>query len=351
MSHPISALLCTASLLLACSGHHAKSTTTLEPQSPAASPQALATTLLRQPDAACTVHARPGCFYLEHDGGQDCWVPRSDLGYETCAALNACTESEGGLSGAECYKWSGSSDSPASDWRRAEPWGGERATTWSRPRAPQDAYFYDDEGCFVQSPDESPTWRPVSMLSRDACQALDACTPHGGGLSDGLCHKWAAHSAAAPTRWPQPWPEDTIPEGLRFDRSSVQPDFMLAYAEANHQPVTPLIIIKSVWPSGAYAGHAARVRQQFHQGVRYEHTPTDIDGSGTVSLQLTLPEMTDAEVRVLIESFAQQLNRANTTYQWVEPSRYVGRREVGEHSFSFARSAGQITIRFSSAAC
>lgn len=311
------------------------------------SPALDAAPALLQPDAACTTQAQPGCFTLRDEGGRGCWVSVADLGYADCGSMNACTEGGAALIGAECYKWSGSEDSPASDWRRVRPVADDLPTT----TGPDQVSFYDDEGCFVHGLWGYDRWLNAPSLTRHECQVLDSCAANGGGVSDGRCYKWTQHSEQAQAPWPQALPDSTTPASLMFDRNAVERDVLLAYAEARYVAVTPLIAVDHIPSSEVYSGSASRVLQRFSQGVRFEHVPMDIDGNGTVSSRLTVPDITDAEVRALIESLAQQVDYPDATHTWEEPGLYLIVREPGECSFSFSRASGTVTIAFGCAAC
>ena len=352
MSRALDALLLTLSVALtgaACAGPASSRSVggVARPDQQVRSPAPDAVPALRQPDAACATQAQPGCFTLGDEGGRDCWVPSADLGYTDCVSMNACTEGEGGLIGAECYKWSGSADSPASDWRRDRPVADDLPTT----TGPEQVSFYDDAGCFVHGLWGHDGWLNAPSLTRHECQVLDSCAANGGGVSDGRCYKWTKHSEQAQAAWPEALPDSGTPASLMFDRGAVERDVLLAYAEASYAAVTPLIAVDHIPSSEIYAGSASRVLQRFSQGVRFEHVPMDIEGNGTVSSRLTVPDMTDAEVKALIESLAQQVDYPDATHSWQEPSLYLIAKDPGECSFSFSRASSMVTIAFGCAAC
>ncbi|MDG1482877.1 MAG: hypothetical protein P8R54_25020 [Myxococcota bacterium] len=321
----------------------------LGPQGPAGEPLVLASaSTVASADVTCAVHTQPGCFSLERAGGQACWVPRESVSYADCASASPCIETEDGVTGdVGCYKWSGASDSPARDWRRGVLMSGELPMT----AGPGHVSFYDDAGCFLGWPsDDSLRWMPAPSLTHEACQALDSCTPSGGGLSDGRCYKWGQSSHTEATPWPEAMSDDTIPAQLVFDRSAVTRDELLSFAEERYQAVGPLLIIESVRSMGVH-GHAALLLQRFEQGVRLEHVPMDIDGNGAVSSRLTLPDTTDAEARAIVEGIAPKLGLSDWTQYWRAPDVYAFEGEVGECALRFSRRADGVIIHLECAAC
>ena len=235
---------------------------------------------------------------------------------------------------------------PTKGWYRHPIFEGEMPTT----SGPDQQSFYDVAGCFHKlDAKDRDLWMPSPLLTAGDCQALDSCSEHGGGLSQGQCHKWTKHSQDPQVNWTEPLVAYVTPPTLIFDRKSVKKDELLRYAEHAYQPLGPLRVIKSVRPNGVH-GHAAYVSQEFSDDVRFEHIPMDIDGNGAVTSHLILPDMPTEEVKELIESLAVNVLQAAEKRFW-QGTTYFLIAAPGECSFSYEQSKGRLTIRFECASC
>ena len=143
---------------------------------------------------------------------------------------------------------------------------------------------------------------------------------------------------------------ETIETSLIFNRNAVQKDQLLLFAEKHYQQVTPLLIMETIEPNGVH-GHVKRVQQTFLQGVHFEHTPMDIDGNGTVSSQLTVPGMTDARAKEVIESIGEELMLPGGKRFWDSDGLYKIQRESAECILYFSLVSNQQILYFECASC
>jgi hypothetical protein len=60
------------------------------------------------PVSPCTNFVGEGCYWMENDSGNYCWVPAGGfpLDVPTCQFLDSCSTGGGGGSGGGCYRWS-----------------------------------------------------------------------------------------------------------------------------------------------------------------------------------------------------------------------------------------------------